>query len=128
MIESGIATRNLNGLQDSRNRRPGQGAPSAFRCSPDSFATIPVSEGWIPDFVLARLAIVLENGQADPGTGHAPTSGLVGILFSRSRFWTRFRLETQEWIFLQKASGPSGAEFQPERKSGGNGGTKFICT
>jgi hypothetical protein len=82
----------------------------------------------MPDFVLARSAIVLENGHADPGTGHDPTSAPAGFELSKSPFWTKFRRETKEWIFLQNASGPSGAEVQPGRRSGADGRIKFLCT
>jgi len=82
----------------------------------------------MPDFMLARLTIVLENGHADPGTGHAPTSGAAGFQLSKSPFWTKFRRETQEWIFLHKTSWPSRAEVQPGRENVADGGIKFLCT
>jgi hypothetical protein len=82
----------------------------------------------MPDFMLARLTIVLENGNADPGTGHAPTSGAAGLQLSKSPFWTKFRRGTQEWIFLHKTSWPSRAEVQPGRENVADGGIKFLCT
>ena len=128
MIETGIATRHLSGHQDSRNRRPGQGVASVFRCSPDSFATIPVSKGMMPDFMLARLAIVLENGHADPGTGHTPTSKPGGNQLSRSPILTKIRLETRMSNLQPLAPRRPFREARPGCENGADGGIKVICT
>ena len=46
--------------------------------------------------MLARFPVVLENGHADPGTGHTPTTGPGWFQLSRSPFRSKFRRETQE--------------------------------
>ena len=89
--------------------RLGQSGGPTFRCSPCAIATIPVSKGWMPELKLARLAAVLENGQADHGTGHTPTMALDGFKLSKSPIWTKFRRETRCSILPIPAS--TTAEF-----------------
>ncbi len=78
--------------------------------------------------MLARLAIVPENGHADHGTGHTTTIGHCRFQLSRSLIWTKFRGETRESIHSVKASGYSVAEVQPEFEVGADKGNKTLCT
>jgi len=113
---------------DSPGQRPFQDAEPAFRCSPDSYATIRVSKGWMPDLMLARLAIVPENGHADHGTGHTPTINKGRFQLSRSPFRTKFRGETRISIHSAKASGFSVAEVQLKSEGGFDMNNKALCT
>jgi hypothetical protein len=82
----------------------------------------------MPDFLLARFAVVLENGHADHGTGHTPTIDPGRFQLSRSRFWTKFRRETQESTLPAKASGRSVAEVQPDIHDGSDRDISALCT
>ena len=128
MNAAGVANRREGQQGNSPSQRPFQGAEPAFRCSPDSFATIPVSIGWMPDLMLARLAIVPENGHADHGTGHTPAINNGRFQLSRSPIWTKFRGETRVSILLAKASGFSIAEVQMESEGGFDMDNKALCT
>jgi len=70
----------------------------------------------MPDFFLARFAIVHENGHADHGTGHTPTNDPGRFRLRKSPIWTKFRRETQESISWAKATGCSDAEVQPRNE------------
>lgn len=78
--------------------------------------------------MLARLAIVPENGHADHGTGHTPTIDDGRFQLSKSTFWTKFRDETLESILSAKASGYSVAEVQPGFEGETDRGNKVLCT
>ena len=128
MNAAGMANRHGSLQGNSPSQRPLKSARPDFRCSPDSFATIPVSKGWMPDLMLARFAIVPENGHADHGTGHTPTIEPGRFKLSKSPFWTKFRRETQESILSAKASGFSVAEVQPGCKGTADMDNKVLCT
>ena len=78
--------------------------------------------------MLARFPVVLENGHADPGTGHTPTIGHRGIQLSKSPNWTKFRLKTQESMLPETASGYSKNEVAPDGDSAAVKGIEILCT
>ncbi len=78
--------------------------------------------------MLARFPVVLENGHADPGTGHTPTTGPRRIQFSGSPFWTKIRRETQESTLPDTASGCSKNEVEPDGDGAAAEGIEILCT
>ena len=121
------ATAAGNHPANKKRSGPWQGAGPAFRCSPDSYTTIPVSNGCRPDKMLAPNTIVLENGQADPGTGQTPAGETGRNQLSRSRNWTKFRTDLQEssqpeWPRDRLRSG-----VQPENKDATAGDFETLC-
>ena len=127
MLGSGNDYPSQANLENNRRPGPGQGAEPACRISPGSSATIPVSKGWMPDLVLAHSAVVLENGQADPGTGHTPTGEPGRFRFSITRFWSKFRLETQDSARPTEATAALLPEFRRENKKAADRDTKALC-
>ena len=127
MIKSGNEDSSLAGLENTKRPSPGQGAEPACRCSPGSSATIPVSKGWMPDLVLAHSAVVLENGQADPGTGHTPASNPGQLQVSTSRFWTDYRRENQEPLPPALNPNPVSREPGPANQTVAAKGTVSAC-
>ena len=127
MTSKGQGKGRESGLRDSRSQRPWQGAGPPFRYSPDSFATIPVSKGSLPDLVLARFVIVLENGQADPGTGHTPTGAAGRNRFSNASNMSKFRLETQESVYRPPAESASGTKLRRRKKMAAAKDTMTLC-
>lgn len=114
--------------KDSRLRHPGQGAEHSDFYSPDSFATIPVSNVWMSELMLARFPVVPENGHADSGTGHSPTIGPDRIQLSKSQFWSKFRHETQESILPEPAPGCFQTQAEPDRDGAAAECIEFLCT
>ena len=106
-------------LENKRRPGPDKDAGPAFRLFPDSYATILVSNGCKPDKMLAPSAVVLENGQADPGTGQTPTVKTGRNRLSRSRNWTKLRTEIQESTRPAKTV----SRLWPRVKPGINGAT-----
>lgn len=114
--------------KDGRFRGPGQGAGQSDQYSPDSCATIPVSNVWLSELMLARFPVVLENGHADPGTGHTPTISPDRNQLSKSQFWTKFRHETQESILSDPVSGCFRTQAEPDGDGAAVEGTDLLCT
>jgi hypothetical protein len=106
---------------------PGQGADLAFRYSRDSSATILVSKGWKPVIMLAQDPPVLENGQADPGTGHRPTGKPGRFWFSITWFWSKFRPETQDSVRPIAAAIGLWPEIRQYNEKAKDMDTKALC-